>query len=354
MTDPISPEPIIEPDLPIVDSHQHLWFRPASAIAHVGSEENFTARLLAPAFRKHARYLFDEYLADISSGHNVRASVYVEASSMYRASGPVELQSLGEVEFANGMGAIAAAGVFTDIQICAAIVSSVDLRLGDGARAILERHMQAGGERYRGIRGQAVIWDADPIVLGPSFSGVPQLLLDDTFRQGFRHLAPLGLSYDAWQTEYQLPELVDLARAFPDTQIVVNHAGGLFGVGPYEGRVEDRFAAWRGNMHALAACPNVAVKLGGLGMPMNALPWTRKMPAASEELARDWRPYFETCIEAFGADRCMFESNFPVDAGAGSYAVIWNAFKRIAGGASAEERTALFSGTAARIYRVRL
>lgn len=347
-------EPIIEPDLPIVDSHHHMWFRPETALAHVEAEENFTARMLAPVFRRNARYLFDEYLADIGSGHNVRASVFVEATSMYRASGPEELRSLGEVEFANGMAAIAAAEVFTDIRIGAAIVGSVDLRLGDGARPILEKHIQAGGDRYRGIRGHAVIWDPDLVIMGPTFGGVPHLMLDATFRQGFRHLAPLGLSYDAWQTEYQLPELIELARAFPDTKIIVNHAGGLFGVGPYEGRSEERFAAWRGNMLALAQCPNVAVKLGGLGMPMNALPWTQRMPAGSEALAASWRPYFETCIEAFGADRCMFESNFPVDSGAGNNVAVWNAFKRIAAGASADEKAALFAGTAARIYRIEL
>ena len=348
------PEPILEPDLPIIDSHHHMWFRPEAALAHVESEKNFTARMLAPVFRRNARYLFDEYLADITSGHNVRASVFVEASSMYRADGPEELKSIGEVEFANGMAAIAAAGVLTDVRVGAAIVSSVDLRLGDAAKGLLEKHMQAGGDRYRGIRGHAVIWDPDLIIMGPTFGGVPHLLLDTRFRQGFRHLAPLGLSYDAWQTEYQLPELVELAHAFPTTQIIVNHAGGLFGVGPYAGREEERFSAWRTNMLALADCPNVAVKLGGLGMPMNALPWTRKMPATSEELAASWRPYFETCIEAFGAERCMFESNFPVDSGAGSYAVIWNAFKRIAAGASADEKAALFAGTAARIYRIDL
>lgn len=354
MTSSVTPEPILEPDLPIVDPHHHLWFQPASLLAALDQAEGITAKTLLPTFRRHARYLFDEYLADLNTGHNVLATVYVEANAMYRLDGPLDMQSLGEVEFANGMAAIAASGVMTDIKMCAGIVGSVDLRLGDAAEEVLLAHIGAAGGRYRGIRGQHVVYDDDPRVMG-NFGAVPHLLLDKTFRTGFRHLARLGLSYDAWQLEYQLPDVVDLARAFGDTTIIVNHVGGLFGLGPYEGRQQERFAAWRKNIMALADCPNVVMKLGGLGMPTAGLPGSLGDTApGSEQLAERWRPYIETCIEAFGATRCMFESNYPVDAATVTYPVLWNAFKRIVSSASADERAALFSGTAARIYRISL
>ena len=345
-------EPIIEPDLPIVDAHHHLWFRPESFLAHLEREENLMAQTLLPTFRRHARYLFDEFLADVGTGHNVRATVYVEVSSMYRASGPDEMKSVGEVEFANGMAAMAASGMFGDVAMCAGIVSSVDLRLGDAAKDVLLAHMQAGGGRYRGIRGHAVVYDDDPAVLG-TLGGVPHLLLDAQFRAGFRHLEPLGLTYDAWQLEYQLPELVDLARAFPHTQIIVNHLGGLFGIGRYAGRAKERFVRWRENIRALSQCPNVTMKLGGAGMPTCGFRSSlSRAGVGSAALADEWRPYIETCIETFGADRCMFESNFPVDAATTSYPVLWNAFKRIVNGASPDEKAALFSGTAKRVYKI--
>jgi L-fuconolactonase len=352
---PPTAEAIIDPELPIVDPHHHLWFHPQALLDGLGREDNLMARALSPAFRRNARYLFDELLADLNSGHNIRATVYVEVGSMYRQRGPEELRSVGEVEFANGMAAIAASGVFTDVAICAGIVGKVDLRIGDAAKGVLEAHIAAGGGRYRGIRAAHGAYDAHPAVLGAAFNGVPQLHLAGNFRAGFRHLAPLGLSYDAWQLEYQLGELVDLVRAFPETQVIVNHLGGLFGIGPYEGRQEERFAAWHANIRALAQCPHVTMKLGGLGMPTCGLPSSfARTPPGSEQLAQDWRPYVESCIEAFGADRCMFESNYPVDFATARYPIIWNAFKRIASAASPHEKAALFSRTAARVYRIEL
>ena len=347
-----APEPVIDAGLPIVDPHHHLWLRPAPVIEALERDSGLMARSLMPAFRRHSRYLLDEFLADLRSGHNVRATVYVEVRSMYRTTGPEAMRSIGEVEFANGVAAMAASGAFGDIAVCAGIVGSVDLRRGDAARDVMLAHIQAGGGRYRGIRTQAVVFDPDPQVLGPLSQGVPQLMRDRQFREGFRHLEPLGLSFEAWQLEYQLAELIDLAHAFPHTQIIVNHLGGLFGVGSHSGKTEQRFAQWRENMAALARCPNVAMKLGGLGMPTCALPSSFSPTPTSLELARDWKPYIETCIEAFGVGRCMFESNYPVDAATTSYLVLWNAFKRIVGGASADEKAALFSDTARRIYRL--
>jgi len=287
MPDAPKAEAIIDPELPIVDPHHHLWFYSRSVLDSLGQPGNLMAQALLPAFRGKSRYLFDEFLADLNSGHNVRATVYVEVGSMHRQTGPQELRSVGEVEFANGMAAIAASRVFTDIAVCAGIVGSVDFRIGDAARGVLEAQSQAGGGRYRGIRASHVVHDSNPAVLGAVFNGVPQLQLDSKFRAGFRHLAPLGLSYDAWQLEYQLSELVDLVRAFPETQVIVNHLGGLFGIGPYQGRHEERFAAWHANIRALAECPNVAMKLGGLGMPTCGLPSSfAGSPPTSQRIAR--------------------------------------------------------------------
>ena len=346
-------EPIIDPDLPIIDPHHHLWFRSQALLAGFEHETSLMAQSLLPTFRRYPRYLFDEFLEDLRTGHNVRATVYVEVHSMYRAGGPAAMRSVGEVEFANGMAAMAASGTFGDVAMCAGIVGSIDLRLGDAAKDVLLAHLQAGGGRYRGIRATAVAHDDDPAALGRS-GGVPHLLLDATFREGFKHLEPLGLSYDAWQLEYQLGELIDLARTFPRTRIILNHLGGLFALGRYSGRTEARFAQWRKNIRLLSQCSNVTVKLGGLGMPTAGFEFSSASPPNSEQLAQQWRPYIETCIEAFGAERCMFESNFPVDAATASYAVIWNAFKRIAGGASKDEKAALFSDTAKRVYRLEI
>jgi L-fuconolactonase len=309
------------------------------------------ALALLPTFRQHARYLFDEFLEDLQTGHNVRATVFVEVHAMYRARATEALRSVGEVEFANGMAAIAASGEFGDLAMCAGIVGSVDLRLGDAVEEVLHAHLRAGGGRYRGIRATAVVYDDDRRSLG-DFGGVPHLMLDPTFRQGFRHLERLGLSYDAWQLEYQLPELMDLARSFPGVPIIVNHIGGLFGIGSHSGSSESRFAQWQRNIRLLSECPNVTMKLGGLGMPTTGLTQRTDAIPSSHELAVRWRPYIEACIEAFGVRRCMFESNYPVDAATASYPVLWNTFKRITSGASRQEKAALFYETAKRVYRL--
>lgn len=347
-------EEIIESDLPIIDPHHHLWFLPEAALAQMATSDIVAARAMVPVYRKCARYLFDELLADLTSGHNVRATVFVDAHAMYRAGGPAAMRSLGEVEFVNGIAAMAASSTFGDVQIAAGIVGNVDLRLGDAAEEVLRAHIQAGGGRYRGIRGAAITaYDADSTILGSS--GVRHLLLDPNFRNGFKWLSKLGLSFDAWILEPQLPELVDLARAFPETQIVLNHVGGPVGVASYAHKREQRFPIWRENIQTLAACDNVAIKLGGLGMPIGGFKcFMSAPPATSTELAVEWKPYIESCIDAFGANRCMFESNFPVDSGTCTYNVLWNAFKRLASGASKAEKSALFSGTASRIYRIEI
>ena len=352
MTNHTSTEPIIEPDVPIVDAHHHLWFLSESVLATMEKEDNIAARALAPGFRRNSRYLFDEFVADLNSGHNVRATVFVDAHAMYRARGPEVLQSVGEIEFVNGVAAMSASGVFGEAQACAGIVGGVDLRLGDAVEEVLRAHLCAGGARYRGVRSP-IIFDADSQILGES--GGPHVLRDATFRQGFKWLGTLGLSFDALLLEPQLPDLIDLARAFPETQIILNHVGAPVGVGRYAGQREQRFPLWCENIRILSRCANVVVKLGGFGIPFGGFEYsTSTSHATSLQLAIKWRPYIETCIEAFGAQRCMFESNFPVDAGVCAYPVLWNAFKRIVAGASRDEKSALFSGTAKRIYRLEL
>src|SRR5467141_1456983 len=323
-------EEILESSRPIVDPHHHLWDR--------GGQ----------------RYMIEEMAADIASGHNIIATVYVDCRSMYRASGPEAFRPVGEVEFANGVAAMSASGGYGLAAICAGIVSHVNLLLGEGARAVLEAEITAGQGRFRGIRHSSA-WDAEAGVAGMYATRPKGLLLDPTFRQGFSCLAPLGLSFDAWLFHPQIPELTDLARAFPDTPIVVNHMGGILGIGPYKNTTEAVFRSWRQNILDLSRHFNVHVKLGGLAMCLLGYDFhLRPKPPSSEQAAAAWRPYIETCIEAFGSDRCMFESNFPPDKGQCSYQVIFNAFKRIAAQYSEAEKTALFSKTAAGVYGLKL
>jgi predicted TIM-barrel fold metal-dependent hydrolase len=340
------PEAILEPELPIVDPHHHLWDRRISPPYDSPDHPFMTA--IEPA----RRYLLDELLADTGSGHNVVATVFVECGAFYRGDGPTAMRPVGETEFVNGQAAMSASGIYGPTRACAGIVGRADLLLGEAVTPVLEAHIRAGGGRFRGIRNSAS-WDADAAVLGPLQRLEEGLYRRDDFRAGFRCLAPLDLSFDAWLLEPQLPDLIDLARAFPETTIILDHVGTPLGRGVYTGKLAERFPTWKANIQALAKSRNVVVKLGGLAMAFCNFPSFLAQPRApSEQLAQEWAPYIETCIEAFGPERCMFESNFPVDMGSCTYAVLWNAFKRIAAGASAAEKAALFSQTAARVYRL--
>ncbi|MDB5412110.1 MAG: uncharacterized protein JWR10_445 [Rubritepida sp.] len=311
-----------------MDPHHHLWDRP------------------------NWRYLLDEILADIRTGHDVRATVLVQARSMHRIDGPEAMKPVGETEFASGIAAMCESGIYGDVRVCAGIVGHADLTLGDAVKPVLEAHIRAGGGRFRGIRHIAT-WDADPYVLNPAHTPPEDMLDSDAFRAGFACLAPLGLSYDAWLYFPQIPRLTKLARAFPGTKIVLNHVGGVLGIGAYEGRRDEVLERWTASMRELATCPNVMVKLGGFGMRLPGFGLEAKPTApSSETLAAAWKPYMERSIEMFGADRCMFESNFPVDKGGFSYAVGWNAFKRLAAKASADEKADLFWRSATNFYRL--
>ncbi len=346
-SDPQIHEPILEPELPIIDPHHHLWDRRGAPPPEGPPAHGFEALL-----RLSPRYLLDELLADLRRGHNVIGTVFMECGAFYRQDGDPAFRPVGETEFVNGVAAMSASGLYGDVRACAGIVGHVDLTLGKRAAEVLEAHIAAGGGRFRGIR-HAASADPDPAVLGPLGRRGPGLYLDNAFREGFACLAPLGLSFDAWLLEPQLPELLELARAFPETTIVIDHVGTPLGIGAYQGRRDERFGIWRDQIRALAALPKVSVKVGGLAMPFAGFAsFMSDPPATSAQLADEWRPYVETCIEAFGAGRCMFESNFPVDLGSCAYDVLWNAFKILAAGASASEKAALFADTARRIYRL--
>lgn len=316
-------EDIIEPDLPIIDPHHHLWVRDGNV------------------------YLLAELLNDVRSGHNIVATVFEECHSMYRSSGPRQAASIGETEFVAGIAAMAESGTFGAAKLCARIVGNVDLMLGGNARGLLERHLVAGGGRFAGIR-HSTAWHAQIHRVAP----VPGMLANATFRQGFAQLAALNLIFDAWVYHTQINEVADLADAFSCTRIVLNHVGSPILGGPFAGKRDEVFADWRASMRELARRPNVTVKLGALPIRLPGDGVSRDLPPSSHEIAQAWGPWLSTCIELFGTSRCMFESNFPVQKRWSSFAVTWNGFKRIAAGASADEKRDLFAGTAARIYGV--
>ena len=340
-------EEILEPDLPIIDPHHHLWDLRALVPAFPEPRHDFIEAIAGAAY-----YTFDALHADTHSGHNIVGTVFMECGAFYDAARDEAMKPVGEVEFVNGVAAQGASGLYGDYRPCAAIVGHADLTLGDAVKPVVEALVASGNGRFKGIRHSAA-WDADPAVLGPPFHAPEGLYGSDAFRAGMAAYSEYGLTFDAWLLEPQLDDVLALAKAFPDQQIVLDHCGTPLNIACYHGKLHERFDGWRRSIRAIAECPNVAVKLGGLAMAFCGLPDTGPDKGhGSEHLAGLWRPYIETCIEAFGADRAMFESNYPVDRWGASYPVLWNAFKRLASGHSAAEKHALFAGTAARIYDI--
>ena len=340
-------EAIIEPDLPIIDPHHHLWDLRPLIDAFPQPRHDFLEALVDASY-----YTFDELHADTHSGHNIVGTVFMECSAFYDASRGDEKKTVGEVEFVNGVAAQGASGLYGAYRPCAAIIGHADLTLGARAGEVLDALHAASPTRFKGIR-HAAAWDADPDVLGPPFHHPEGLYRDAAFREGFAELGKRGMTFDAWLLEPQLADVLDLARAFPDQPICLDHCGTPLNIGSYRGKLDEHFDRWEASIREIATCENVVVKLGGLAMAFCGLP--EEGPAAgkgSEELAAMWKPYIDTCIDAFGADRGMFESNYPVDRWGASYAVLWNTFKRLASGASDSEKSALFAGTAARFYGI--
>jgi len=276
--------------------------------------------------------------------------VFLQCHAMYRAGGPAALRPVGETEFVAGIAARSDSGHYGPSRIAAGIVGFADLTLGEAVEPVLEAHIRAGGGRFRGVRHSAN-WDADPAI--GNGAAAPGLYPRADFRAGLRRLAALGLTLDAWTFHPQLPEITALARAVPEAQLIVGHCGGPLGYGRYAGHGDEVFAGWKSAVTDLARCPNVAMKLGGMMMRLAAFDYgTASAPPTSAALAALWRPWIETCIELFGPDRCLFESNFPVEKMGIGWVALWNAFKRLAAGASATEKQALFAGTARRVYRL--
>jgi L-fuconolactonase len=325
----LTKEDPIEPDIPICDPHMHLW-------EGLGD-----------------RYLPNDFLRDIKQGHNIVKTVFIQTSRGSSAWGkdrPQDMQPVGETEFIESITARNASKPHRKTEIAAGIVGFADLTLGSRVTPVLEAHIGAGKKRFRGIR-QSFTWDASPSVR--SLGKTKDLMMNPKFREGFACLQKYNLSFDAWQYFTQLPELVALAKTFPETTIIVNHTGGVLGIGPYAGKREEVFKNWQRGIVALASFPNVVMKLGGLGTAQSGFGWhERNKPPDSAELVEILAPYFLTCIEHFGTRRCMFESNFPRDKVSYSSVVLWNAFKLITKGFSSDERTALFHNTASRVYRL--
>ncbi len=323
----------IDPEMPICDPHHHLWEFRNERVWH--------------------RYLMDEIQADLKSGHNITSTVFIECGAMYKRTGPTELRVIGETEFVNGVAAMSASGLYGETRVCAGIIGNADFCLGSPVAAVLEAHEAAGGGRFRGIRHQAA-WDAasDHIPIGRNVRG-PHTYMDPKFREGFAELVKRDYSFEALVYHPQMPELLDLARAFPDARIVLNHFGCPLGIGPYAGKQAEIFPVWKEQLRAISECPNVVAKLGGLVMELNGFGFHEQpRPPTSAELADATKDYYEHTLDCFGVERCMFESNFPVDKVSASYTVIWNSFQRLAANYSAAEKAALFHDNAVAFYRL--
>lgn len=317
-------EEALEPELPICDAHHHLWLD----TGHTGWP-----------------YTLKDLHADTSSGHNIVRTVFLECHAQYHKQGPKHLAPVGETEFVAELAAQSAASGQAEIS---AIMGNADVSLGDAVEEVLNAHEIAGRGLFRGIR-YITAQDAHP----PLSMGDVAQMTDPNYLDGVRKVGAMGYTYDAMVYHPQLPDLAEVARACPDTPIVINHLGGFLGTGPYKDKREEILQQWRTSMASLAKCPNTYLKLGGIGMPMMGFRWDKQaVPPSSEELAKPWAEPIQYVIEQFGPERCMFESNFPVDKRGAGYVVLWNAFKRIAKAYSADEKRQLFHDTAARAYRI--
>ena len=325
-----TPEETLEPEIPICDPHHHFW-------------------VSRPEPVDYQRYLLPELSEDVNSGHNVRSTVFIEVRCEYRQSGPEEMKPVGEVEYIQTIADASATGQHGPTRAAAAIIGHADLKLGDEVRPVLEAMRSASPNRFRGVR-HSVGWDESPELANRDIRGA---LSTEGYRAGAKVLADMGLILENSLYFHQLSELAEFARAVPDLTIVLNHIGGLVRIGPYANRDDEVIPAWRRGVEEAAQCPNIVVKLGGVGQLRYGFYWDqRETPIGSEELAGALSPLMEHCIQQFGPDRCMFESNFPVDKPSYSYNVLFNAFKRLSRGYSASERASMFHDTAARVYGI--
>jgi len=321
-------EEIIEPDRPIIDPHHHLWSR-----------------------TKFPDYFLEDLWEDTGSGHNVKKTVFIECGSSYFETGPDYLKPVGETEYIADI-AVKSASADSGKAVIAGIVSHANLNSDNVLDELLEAHEAAGKGLLRGIRhaGPQHPHPEEAFIRGRYLPGG---FTDETFQAGVRHLGRRGYTYESWHYHFQLPDFYALARSAPDTIIILDHFGTPLGTKSFRDQREAIFQQWQVDIARLAECPNVYAKLGGMAMPDNGFGWHEAArPASSDELVAAQKRYYLHTIEHFGVDRCMFESNFPVDKLSISYPVLWNAFKKMVADFSEDEKNALFYGTSAKVYRL--
>ena len=325
-------EETLEPEIPICDPHHHFWVHRREPV-------------------DYQQYLLSELAEDVNSGHNVKSTVFIEVRCEYRNDGPEEMKPVGEVEYVQTIADASAAGPHGSTRAAAGIIGHADLKLGENVRPVLEAMRAASTNRFQGVR-HSVGWDESPELTNREIKGA---LGTDSYRAGAKVLSDMGLILENSLYFHQAGELADFAKALPDLTIVVNHIGGLVRVGPYANRDEYVLPEWRKGVEEMARCPNIVMKLGGVGQVRFAYGWDQlEKPIGSEELADQLGPLMEHCIQQFGPERCMFESNYPVDKISYSYNILWNAFKRLSNGYSASDRAAMFHDNAARVYNIKL
>ena len=320
-------EEALEPSREICDAHHHLWDYPDS------------------------RYLADDYIKDISSGHNITSTVYVECGSKYREEGPDFLRSVGEVDFVIDSVTSFNGNNSSSTRICNAIVGYANLTDKNSTKTLDE--LIDASNLLVGVR-HASAWDKNKNIKNAHTHPVEMLFGNSDFKRGFAELEKRNLSFDAWLYHPQIPELTELARNFPNQVIVLDHLGGPVGIGPYAGKRKEIFQSWKKNIRCLAAYPNVFAKLGGLLMSLSGFGLhKRNKPPTSTEIATLTRDYYLFMIDTFGPTRCMFESNFPMDKVSCSYNVLWNSFKKITHALSENDKESLYKKTAQKVYKIR-
>ena len=325
-------EEIREPDLSIIDPHHHLWHGPRE---EMGENNPY-------------RYLLEDLWSDTGSGHNIKKTVFIDCGQEYHEEGPDAFKPVGETEFVLAI-AKEAQKDSSKAQI-AGIIGHADMMLGDSSKEVLEAHIEKGEGLFRGIRHSGG-WDSDEAVKNAHSEPTERIYLEDQFQRGLEQLIDLNMVFDTWHYHNQISDLAVLAKALPSLKIVHDHFGGPLGIGPYEGQQDQIFGQWKDDITELSECPNVYSKLGGLAMPINGWNWhKRDLPASSNELVNAHQRYYSHTINTFGVERCMFESNFPVDKQSISYHVLWNAFKKMSANFSEEEKKYLFHDTAAEFY----
>ncbi|BFM08584.1 amidohydrolase family protein [Halioxenophilus aromaticivorans] len=331
ITTPNYDDYVIDPYQAIIDPHIHLW--------------NFGSSASMPPF------LLEECANTISkSGHNITKTVFVECNTMYRHKGPEHFKSVGETEFAVGMAAMSESGLYGNCQIAAGIVANVDLQLGEKTDEVIAAHSSASNGRLRGIRCQTA-YAKEGLFQKSAAPELANRMLTTNYAKGVKKVHAHGLSLDVWCVYSQLNDLIEVADRCPNGLIILNHLGSPFNFEQQTKR-EEVLNIWRHGIEKLAQRPNIFVKLGGIGMNVGKQFKRGEGTIKTEELAANWRLFIEHCIDKFGPERCMFESNFPVDRGTCSYRTLWNTFKLISINYSKKEKSALFYETARRAYKL--